>query len=307
MNMKKLIFVAVLSVFAVAQVFAAGIVVNPRSVRLIAKENQSAKTTLKVITPSGYEKKIRIENIPDWLKVEPVEFLVNRSNQQQEIRLTASTNGLKLGDYNANLTIRNVTENDKPDFAILAVVLSVVKGEIELSATPRSIEIRQGVTRTISVSNPTGDDITAKITSSSFWIQTYPEQIDIPSHGSALIWAKMTEKYLPGGSYTSTIDCASPIGKLQIPVKTVVESGLEFNPDTISASGSVTITNKLKRPVIVKPSAVNGVTFDQKKLDISEGKSKIIKITFTSDKKPDYIKFTIMGGLKQDHNLKVSK
>lgn len=307
MDMKKLTFVAVLSVFVATQVFAASLVVTPRSVAMIAKENESVKGYAKVITPSGFEKKVRIENIPDWLKVEPTEFMIDRANPQKQVALTASASGLKVGEYNANLRIKNANENDKPEFVILPVILTVIPAKNELTATPRSIEVKPGISRSISVYNPTGEDIKAKVTSSSFWIVTYPETIDIPAKRSAVIWAKMSDKYLPGGNYTSTIDCVSPIGKLQIPVKTIIDSGLEFNPDSISDSGPITITNKLKRSVVVKPTQIEGVSFDLKKIDLAEGKSKIIKVTFTSDKKPDYLKFSITGGLNICHNVKVNK
>lgn len=306
MNMKKLIFVAVLLVFVATQVIAVTVTVAPRAVSLTAKENESVIGYAKVVAPGGFEKKIKIVNVPEWLKVEPLEFTISRTNHQQ-VKLTASSSGLKPGSYNANLTVRNVTENDKPDFATLAVLFSVLSGKNELSAIPRSIEMKPGVSRTISISNPTNSDLSAKISSSSFWIQVYPERIDIPEQSTAIVWAKMTEKYLPGGNYSSTIICDSPIGKLVIPVKTVVESGIEFNPDTISDSGPITITNKLKKPVIVRPVFSDGVSFDLKRIDIAPGKSKIVKVTFTTNTKPDYIGFSITGALNNAHNIKVSK
>ncbi len=306
MDMKKLIFVAVLSIFTATQVFAISVIVAPRSVSMIAKENESAVGYAKVIAPNGFEKKIRIENIPDWLKVEPIEFTINRSNQQQ-VKLTASSNGLKIGDYNANLSITNVTENDKPDSVTLSVLFSVIEGKKELTASPRSIQIKQGMTRTVIVSNPLNEDIEATVSSSMFWVQVYPEKLGIPAHGSAIIWAKMTAKDLPGGNYASVINCESSIGKLQIPVQTVIESGVEFNPDTIVGSGPVTITNKLKNTVVIKPIPVEGVTFSSSKFEIGSGKSKTLKITFTGDKKPDYIAISITGGQKNVHNLKVMK
>jgi uncharacterized cupredoxin-like copper-binding protein len=306
MDMKKLVFLLMLLMLVTTQAYGSVMVVTPKVLSILADGNEPATAYFMVIAPNGYEKNLKIDNIPEWLDVDPVEFVINRSNTQQ-VKVATIPNKLKPGQYNANLRVFNVTENDTKNEAFISVVVHVMEGTAQIASVPRSIEIKPGQTKVLILSNPTGKDITISLKSSIFWIQLYPEIVSISANSSTLVWAKMTATHIPGGTYPSSIDVESELGKTEIPVKTTVVSGVEFNPDSISDSGTITMTNKMKRSVIVKAGQVEGVEFDFAKHDMKPGESKVIKVKFTGDTKPDYIGFSITGGLKPGHNVRVVK
>jgi uncharacterized cupredoxin-like copper-binding protein len=306
MNMKKLVILAAMVLLVTATAAALTFMTDVPSIELMTYEKSKSSTTFNVISTRGFEKELVIGDLPEWLACQPKEFLINKT-QTPKIEVTADASKLKPGVYSVEIVIKTANKKETYEEYSLPLTFSVLSETDKITSTPRSIDIKPGLARIIVINNPSNVDVTLNVKSSSFWIQTYPETIDIPAKGSNIIWAKMTAMNMGGGVYPSMINISNDFTNLEIPVKAVVSSGVEFNPDSISESGSITLTNKLKNLVVVKPVVVDGVEFNAENITLQPGKSKTINVKFTGDKKPDYVSFAVINGTASGHNIRVIK
>ena len=306
MNMKKMLFLIAAMVFAAVTVSAATITTNPESINLVTYENGKSNASFKVISMTGFEKQLSLDKIPEWVTCQPKNFIVNRSTSPV-IELTVDASKLKAGKHQATLVIKNSSENNTHEECYLPINFTVLPENEKPTATPRSIDIKPNLSRMIIINNPSKTNMTFDIKSSVFWIQTYPETVDVPAQSSNMIWVKMTATNFAGGVYPSTVTISNDISSFEIPVKAVVSSGIEFSPDSMSESGSITMTNKLKNTVLITPVRVDGIEFDFNSASIAPGKSKTINVKFTSETKPDFVTFRIINGTNYAHNIRVIK
>jgi hypothetical protein len=306
MDMKKILMMFVATMLVINSVYAIAFVIEPNSVNMTVLEKGKTKSTIQVRSPNGFEKMVKIEENPEWLGCDPTEFKISGGNSQT-INLNVDSASLKPGLYNSVLILKNITPGDRGEKVNVPVSLTVVSEKDQISAVPRSIDIMPGVSRVIFIKNPSDFPLNATISSSNFWIQVYPNRIDIPANGSNLIWVKMIPVGLGGGIYPSSLSVETELSTLTIPVKGIVSSGIEFNPETVLGSGPLTLTNKLKRSVLVQPMETENVTYSVKSVDIPAGASKIINVKFIGETKPEYLSFTIINGTNLVHNIKVAK
>lgn len=306
MDMKKMLFLAAAIIMVAASAAAATFVTEPRSIELMTYENGKSSTNFKVVSIRGFEKQLSIDNLPDWVTCNPKDFLINRS-ATPVVELTADASKLKPGLHQAEIVIKTSSNKDALEEYTLPVNFTVLPESEKPSSTPRSIDIKPSLVRIIVINNPSKSNMTFDIKSSGFWIQTYPETIDVPAQSSNMFWVKMTATHFAGGVYPSTITISNDFTSFDIPVKAVVSSGIEFNPDSISESGPISLTNKLKNTVLVRPVKVSGVEFSVDSVSLAPGKSKTINVKFTGETKPDYISFGITNGTNLGHNIKVNK
>lgn len=306
MNMKKMLFLVAAIVMASASVWAATFVAEPGIIELTLYEKNKTTTSFNVISTRGFEKELSIDSLPDWISCQPKTFLINKTTSPT-IKVDIDASKLEPGQHQTEIQIKTASSRDALERISLPVTIHVLPESDKPTATPRSIDIKPGLVRIIVINNPSKTNMSFNVKSSAFWIQTYPDIVDVPAQGSNLIWVKMTASHFAGGVYPSTLTVSSDIASFDIPIKAVVSSGIEFNPESITDSGSITMTNKLKNTVIVKPANIAGVEFSAASASIPPGKSKIINIKFTGDTKPDYITFDIFNGTNKAHNIKVNK
>lgn len=306
MNMKKTVLLTVCLALVTATASASSFMTDLPSVELMAYEKGKSTASFKVISTTGFEKELSIGALPEWLACNPKGFLVNRS-KTPDIEVVADATNLKPGVHTTDLIIQTANKNDTPEKYLLPVTFTVLSEKDKPTATPRSLDIKPGLVRVVMVNNPSDFAMTLDIKSLGFWIQTYPETIDVPAKSSNLFWVKMTATYFAGGTYPSTIKLSNDFTSLEVPVKAIVTSGVEFNPETMGDSGPLTMTNKLKNTVIVRPVKMDGVEFSHDNISIAPGKSKIVNVKFTGENKPDYISFNIVNGANMAHNVKVEK
>lgn len=306
MNMKKMLFLAAAIALVATSVSAATFVTEPRSINLTIYEKGKSAASFKVVSITGFEKQLSIGNLPEWVTCQPKDILINRSTTPV-VELTADASDLKPGNHQASIIIKTSSNKDNPEEVTLPVNLTVLPESEKPTATPRSIDIKPNLSRIIVINNPSKTSMTFDIKSSGFWIQTYPETVDVPAQSSNMIWVKMTATHFAGGVYPSTVTISNDISSFEIPVKAMVSSGIEFSPDSMSESGSITMTNKLKNTVLIRPAKINGVEFSVDNVSLAPGKSKAINVKFTGEPKPEYISFGIVNGTNSGHIIRVIK
>lgn len=306
MNMKNMVLLTVCLALVTASASASTFMTDIPSIELMAYEKGKSAAEFKVISTTGFEKELEIVDLPEWLSCQPKAFLINRS-KTPAIEVVADASNLKPGVHSADIMIKTANKKDAPEKFLLPVTFTIIPEKDKPTATPRSLDIKPGLVRVVMVNNPSNFPLTLDVKSLGFWIQTYPETIDVPANSSNLFWAKMTATHFAGGTYPSVIKLSNDFTTLEVPVRAIVTSGVEFNPESIGQSGPITMTNKLKNSVIVKPVKMDGVEFSFESASIAPGKSKIVNVKFTGEKKPDYISFAIVNGTNMAHNVKVDK
>lgn len=306
MDMKKILLMLACVLTATVAASSMSFMTTPRSLTFLAYQNKTSQASFKVISPTGFEKNIKISKLPEWITCDPVEMKINRK-LTPVVKVTANAGTMKPGQYTSEILLDNVTEGDPEETFSVPVNFTVIDEKDVINTTPRAVDITPGITKVVVINNPTDIAMDVNIQSSQFWVQVYPLSLDIQPKSTGLIWVKMNSTGLGGGTYNSVVKITSPLSTIELPVKSVISCGLEFNPETLMDSGPVSIKNVTKKIIVLKTWTTKGVEFSSKSLNLDPGQTKTLNIKFTEDKKPDYITFTVYNGTNKTYNLKVAK
>ena len=306
MDMKKILLMLTCLLTATVSASSMSFMTTPRSLTFLAYQNKTSQASFKVISPSGFEKIIKISKMPDWIACDQSEMKINRK-LTPVVKVTATAGTMKSGQYTSEILLDNITEGDPEETFSVPVNFTVIDEKDVVNTTPRAVDITPNITKVVVINNPTDIALNLNIQSSQFWVQVYPLSLDVQPKSTSLIWVKMNSTGLGGGTYNSVVKIASQLSTVELPVKSVISCGLEFNPETLMGSGPVSIKNLTKKIVVLKTWTTKGVEFSSKSLSFDPGQTKTLNIKFTEDKKPDYITFTVYNGTNKTYNLKVAK
>lgn len=288
--MKTIISIFMASALTIA---ATGLVVNPDSVNITVRPDSIVERKLTISSGRDFFQQFEVATDEDWVKINPTNGSVDM-NKDATVTLTVNTKNMKPGYYNSIITFEDQTvDGFEKQKTLVPVNLNVLEPEFSLEAIPRALEMRPGQIMPITFYNPSNGEVNVTLKPSLVWIYVTPIKLRISPRSIALVYVRASKNASSGGTFRTSIAIEGDGVEMNYPVAVKVDAGVDFNPSEISRDGSVTITNRMKKPVvIVAPTTIAGLKVDPPRIEIQAGQKKIINIKLP-EKRPDKIEFII--------------
>ena len=269
-----------------------GLIVSPDSINVSAKPGSTIERKLTVSSGRDFFQEFKVMTDDDWVKVSPTNGSVD-TNRNTTVNLVINTNDMKPGSYNSIITIEDQTDDGfEKQRTLVPVNLNVLEPEFTLEAIPRSLEMRPGQVMPITLYNPSNGEVNVTLKPSLVWIYVSPTKLRISPKSIALVYVRASKNASSGGTFRTSIAIEGDGFEMNYPVAVKVDAGVDFNPPEISKDGLITITNRMKRPIVVVAPTIVGLKIDPPRTEIQAGQKKTINIKLP-EKKPNKIEFTL--------------